>query len=117
MFEERLSAIRGRVGGALAVSLVARDGIPVESDVADSSLDLEVLAAELLTQVREIADDHRELSVGAVRQFSITTDRYTLMLGALTEDYFLLLVLGENGNFGRARYELRRAPLEFARDL
>ncbi len=117
MFEERLSGIRRRIEGALAVSLVARDGIAVESEVADSDLDLEVLAAELLTQVRAIADDHRELSVGAVRQFSITTDRYTLMLGAVSEDYFLLLVLGEDGNFGRARYELRRAPLEFAKDL
>ncbi len=117
MFQQRLGAIRARIEGALAVSLVARDGIPVESENADSDLDLEALAAELLTQVRAITDDHRELSVGAVRQFSITTDRYTLMLGALTDDYFLLLVLGENGNFGRARFELRRAPLEFAEDL
>ncbi len=118
MFEARLRRLLDRVDGALAVSLVAADGIAVESCEADDrGPDLEVLAAELLDQVRAISDDHRELGVGEVCQFSISTDRYDILVSALTEDYYLLLVLGARGAYGRARFELRRARLDFEEDL
>ena len=116
MFAERLERIHRRLEGALAVSLVGRDGIPVESHNT-SELDVEALAAELLTQLRAISDDHRELSVGPVRHFAVTTDRYALMLGSLTDEYYLMLILGGRWNLGRARYELRRATLDFGDDL
>jgi predicted regulator of Ras-like GTPase activity (Roadblock/LC7/MglB family) len=116
MFGERLQGIHDRLDGSLAVSLVGRDGIPVESHLG-TEVDVETLAAELLTQVRAISDDHRELAIGPVRQFAVTTDRFTVMLGALTDEYFLLLVLGEAASLGRARYELRRASLDFDDDL
>jgi hypothetical protein len=40
-----------------------------------------------------------------------------VMLGRLTDGYYLMLVLGQGGNVGRARYELRRAPLDYEKDL
>jgi predicted regulator of Ras-like GTPase activity (Roadblock/LC7/MglB family) len=117
MFLERLEAIRSRIGGALALSLVDHDGIPVESINSDPDLDLEMLAAELITQARSISDDHRELGVGRVHQFSVSTDRFTLMVGSVAEGYYLMLVLGADGSYGRARFELRRARLLFEQDL
>ena len=66
MFLERLSAIQGRIDGAIALSLVDRDGIPVESVNSSPDLDLEVLAAEMLAQVRLVSDHNRELAVGDV---------------------------------------------------
>ena len=117
MFTERLQQVTDHLDGALAVSLVAKDGIPVESIAVDQDLDLEVLAAELMSQVRAVSQDHRELSVGKVRLFSLTTDQLILMVGALTDDYYLLVVLEAGSNFGRARFELRRAVLLFEEDL
>ena len=117
MFLDRLSRISNRIDGALALSLVARDGIPVESFSSDPDLDLDVLAAELIAQVRSITENHRELEVGDVQQFSVTTDRLTLMVSAVAADYYLLLVLGPEGTYGRARFELRRARLFLERDL
>lgn len=116
MFSERLEQVRDRISGTLSVSLVAKDGIPVES-VGGKSLDLEMLAAELMSQVRAVAQNQQELSVGKVRQFSVTTDQLALMVGALTEDYFLMIVMENEANFGRARFELRRAVLLFEDDL
>ena len=116
MFADRLKRLHDRLDDALAVSLVARDGIPVES-FSSAELDIEALAAELLSQVRSISNDHRELEVGPVRQFAVTTDKYSLMLGSLTDDYYLLLVLSDGCSLGRARYELRRATLDFESDL
>src|SRR5215470_8067886 len=107
MFLEQLSSISDRIGGVLALSLVAKDGLPVESVASDPDLDLEVLAAELTAQARAISENHRELNVGEVQQLAVVTDRVTLMVSAVTPDYYLLLVLGADGNYGRARFELK----------
>ena len=117
MFLERLAKIRNRIEGARALSLIDKDGIPVESVSTDPDLDLELLAAELITQSRSISDDHRELGVGEVQQFSVSTDRLTLMVSSVGKGYYLLLVLGPGGNYGRARFELRRARLLLEDDL
>ncbi len=117
MFRERLKDLYERIEGTLAVSLVAHDGITVESFGGEEDLDLEALAAELLAQARSISAEYREIDVGELRQFSVTTDRYELLVGAVVEGYYLLLVLGSAGSYGKARFELRRATLRFEEDL
>ncbi len=117
MFTDRLRQVSERIDGAMALSLIAKDGIAVETYVREGDLDLELLAAELMSQVRAVAQNHQELSVGQVKHFSVTTDRYVFMVGALTEDYFLMLVLQARSNTGRARFELRRSVLLFEEDL
>ena len=117
MFEDRLQNIASRLGDARLVALVADDGIPVEITGDSAEIDVEALAAEMITQVRAIADQHDEMGMGRVRQLTITTDQQTLMLGTLAAGYYLLLALGEAASVGRARFELRRAPLAFDSDL
>lgn len=118
MFTERLNELSSRIEGALALSLVADDGMPVESvSSPQSALDLEALAAELMAQVRAMSQNHQELAVGQVRHLSVTTDRFTFMISAVSKDYFLMLVLEAGANAGLARFELRRAKLLFERDL
>ena len=117
MFLDRLNKISERIDGTIALSLVDQDGIPVESVSTDPEVDLELLAAEMVTQLRAIRDNHRELSMGKVRQFSVTTEMVTLMVSSVTSEYYLLLVLGDGGNYGRARFELRRARLLLESDL
>jgi predicted regulator of Ras-like GTPase activity (Roadblock/LC7/MglB family) len=117
MFLDRLNRISNRIDGAIALALVAKDGIGVESVSSDPGLDLEVLAAELVAQARAISENHRELEAGDVQHLAVTTERMTLMVSSVTTDYYLLLVLGPEGNHGRARFELRRARLLLERDL
>ena len=117
MFEDRLQAIASRLGKARLVALVAEDGMPVETHKESAEIDVEALAAEMITQVRAIADQHDEMGMGRVRQLAITTDQQTLMLGTLAAGYYLLLALGAGASVGRARFELRRAPLAFDPDL
>ena len=117
MFLDQLSRISNRIDGALALSLVAKDGMPVESVSSDPDLDLEALAAELVAQVRSITENHRELDVGEVQHLSVMTDRLTLMVSSVATDYYLLLVLGPEGNPGKARFELRRARLVLETEL
>jgi len=117
MFIERLNEISNRIDGAVALALVAEDGITVESYSADTDLDLDLLAAELITQVRAIAENHKELAAGDVRQVTVATRRMTVMVSSVSESYYLVLVLGEGSNRGRARFELRRARLLLEPDL
>jgi predicted regulator of Ras-like GTPase activity (Roadblock/LC7/MglB family) len=117
MFLDQLSRIGNKIEGTIALSLVAKDGIPVESFSTDPDLDLDVLAAELVAQARSISENHRELDVGSVQQLSVSTDRLTLMVSSVASDYYLLLVLGPEGNYGKARFELRRARLLLEEDL
>lgn len=117
MFIERLNEISDRIEGALAVALVAEDGITVESYSTESELDLDLLAAELITQVRAISENHKELAAGDVRQVTVATDRMTVMVSSVSDSYFLVLVLSGDGNRGRARYELCRARLLLEPDL
>ncbi len=117
MFLERLSQVSARIEGARALTLVGEDGIAVESVSSSPDLDLDLIAAELIAQLRGIAHDNREFRMGEVQQFSVTTDRYTFIVSAVARGYFLLLVLGECGVHGRARFELRRARQLFEKDL
>jgi predicted regulator of Ras-like GTPase activity (Roadblock/LC7/MglB family) len=117
MFVDRLNEIKRRIEGTVALALVARDGMQVESISSNSDIDLEVLSAELMTQVRAISQNHQELSVGSVRHLSVITDRMVMMVSAVADDYFLLLVLEPGANTGKARFELRRSKLAFEGDL
>lgn len=117
MFIERLNEISDRIDGALALALVADDGITVESYSATSDLDLDLLAAELITQVRAIAENHKELAAGEVRQVTVATERLSVMVSSVSDSYYLVLVLAQGGNRGQARFELRRARLLLEADL
>lgn len=117
MFAERLNQVSSRIEGVQALALIARDGMQVESISNRDDLDLDALAAELMTQVRAISQNHEELSVGKVRHLNVTTDRLTMMVSAISDEYFLLLVLTTGSSAGRARFELRRARLLFENDL
>ena len=67
MFLEQLSRISDRIGGVLALSLVAKDGIPVESVSSDPDLDIDVLAAELVAQARSITDNSEPAGTSSER--------------------------------------------------
>src|SRR5262245_34603264 len=111
MFLERLGTISGRIDGAVALSLVDRDGIAVESVSATPELDLDAVAAELVAQVRAISAQQQELATGEVEQLTVVAERMTFVVSAVAAGYYLLLALAPTGSLGRARFELRRASL------
>jgi predicted regulator of Ras-like GTPase activity (Roadblock/LC7/MglB family) len=117
MFLERLGNISARIEGAIALSLVDRDGIPVESVSSSADLDLDAVAAELITQVRAISAQQQELSVGEVQQFTVVAERMSFVVSYVASGYYLLLALTPSGNLGRARFELRRAQLSLEDEL
>lgn len=108
MFRDVLTGVRDRVEGAMAASLIGLDGIAVET-VGDRSIPLDVLGAEFGSFVKSIRHANTELNTGDVQQFSLVTEKYITFLSEVTPDYYILLVLRPDGNYGRARFELSKA--------
>lgn len=116
MFKDVLQGIRDRVEGALAVSLIGLDGIAVDS-IKGNGVPLDVMGAEFGGFVKSIKLSNTELNTGEVLQFSIVTEKYTAFLSAVTSEYYVLLVMRPDGNFGRARFELARAKQQLRNEL
>jgi predicted regulator of Ras-like GTPase activity (Roadblock/LC7/MglB family) len=110
VFRDVLTGLRDRVDGALAASLIGLDGIAVET-IGDRAIPLDVLGAEFGSFIKSIRHANTELDTGEVLQFSLVTEKYITFLSAVTTDYYILLVLRPDGNYGRARFELSRAKL------
>lgn len=108
MFRTILQGIQNRVEGAIAVSLIGLDGIAIES-IKSNGVPLDVMGAEFGGFVKSIRLSNTELNTGDVLQFSIVTEKYTAFLSAVTSEYYVLLVMKPEGNYGRARFELARA--------
>lgn len=117
IFKSTLETISRKVEGVKAASIIGSDGIALQTvgEVPQSTLD--GLAAEATAFAKSIRVSNTELGSGELEQFSIVTDRAVTVLSSLTPDYFLLLVLGRDGNFGRARFETRKARAILAPEL
>ena len=108
MFREVLGNVAERVEGTLAVSLIGLDGIAVET-FSVGAAPLEAMGAEFGSFIKSIRVTNTELDTGEVLQFSLVTEKYIAFLSAVTPEYYVLLVLRPDGNYGRARFELARA--------
>lgn len=108
MFKDVLTEIRRKVEGAVAASLIGLDGIAVET-VGDHDVPLDMLGAEFGSFIKSIRHANTELKTGQVLQFSLVTEKYITFLSEVTPDYYILLVLRPDGNYGRARFELAKA--------
>ena len=82
-----------------------------------ADLDVDSVAAELVALASSISKEQRELSVGEVRQFTISGEQMTFLLSRVGTDFWLLAALEPESSLGRARFELRRAALYLEDDL
>ncbi len=98
-----------RTPGALAVSVVGLDGIPVEKITLGSEVNIDLVSAEGITLVKRTTGPAggRETP----EEISITTASGLMILRALGQDYYLCLLVGRDCLPGRARYEAWRAGL------
>jgi predicted regulator of Ras-like GTPase activity (Roadblock/LC7/MglB family) len=107
-FRDVLQGIRDRVDGTLAVSLIGLDGISVEK-LSGDNVPLDVMGAEFGSFIKSVRLSNTELNTGQILQFSLVTEKYIAFVSEVTPEYYVLLVLKPDGNYGRARFELTRA--------
>jgi predicted regulator of Ras-like GTPase activity (Roadblock/LC7/MglB family) len=107
-FREHLQDVCAGVEGAVACSLMGVDGIEVDSHVSsEEELDLKSLLVEysgVFRSARDAADVHQ---AGGISEVSINTDKLVTVARLVSPDYFMVVALKPDGNYGKARYLLR----------
>jgi len=116
-FTQILRRISDRVGGARAVSLVGADGIPVETWGSTEGLSMETVAAEMAGLLRAARSAGSASGAGSIREVATVAEGAITVLSRVTGEYYLLLLLGGEGNLGRGRFELRKAAAALEKEL
>jgi predicted regulator of Ras-like GTPase activity (Roadblock/LC7/MglB family) len=108
-FREHLQQVVENVDGAVACSLMGTDGIEVDSHHLEDQggLDVGTLLIEyssLFRAAREAAAAHQ---AGAIAELSVQSERLLVVARLVSPEYFMVVALRPDGNFGKARYLLR----------
>jgi predicted regulator of Ras-like GTPase activity (Roadblock/LC7/MglB family) len=108
-FLSHLQEVVSQVDGAIACSIMGFDGIAVETHQIEGADELDVASswvefANVLSQVKNATE---ALKTGAVSELSINTERVVTLMRLVTPEYFLVLALKPEGNYGKGRYVMR----------
>jgi len=108
-FRTHPESVVNQVDGSLACSVMGFDGIAVDTHQNEEALELELNGAwieyaNLLGQLRQAAE---VLKTGEVQEVSINSERVLTLIRLVSPEYFLVLALRADGNYGKGRYVLR----------
>ena len=117
-FSAHLEQVLKQVEGAVACSVMGFDGYSVDTQTSkDPGVDLEALLVEYGTMLTKIRETAKGLQAGSVSEVVINTDKLTTIARPLTPQYYLVLALSPDGNFGKGRYALRIAAPKVTAEL
>jgi predicted regulator of Ras-like GTPase activity (Roadblock/LC7/MglB family) len=107
-FRELLQQVVQNVDGAVACALMGVDGIEVDSVLQEEvGLDVRTLLIEyssLFRAAREAAAAHE---AGGVSELSVQSERLLVVARLVSPEYFMVVALKPDGNFGKARFMMR----------
>jgi predicted regulator of Ras-like GTPase activity (Roadblock/LC7/MglB family) len=108
-FRAHLRQVCDEVEGAVACSLMAVDGIEVETHLAadDAEVDLRTLLVEYSGLFRTATEAAQSNQAGGLAELSVATDKLTAVARVVSPEYFMVVALRPDGNTGKARYLLR----------
>ena len=108
-FKETLKTLVAQCSGALGGVIMGYDGIAIEEYLADTAgLDVQTLAIEYASVLKEIKRTVGVLQTGELEEVSIIAQQCTVIVRGVSDDFFVALVLTAEGNFGKGRYLLKR---------
>ncbi len=105
-----LTEICDGVPGAFAASIIAADGVPVdtvEAQTADGELDIGSLLVEYSALLGQVRSSAQMFAAGDLEELSISSANLTTIIRPLSLEFFVALALAPGGNFGKGRYLLR----------
>lgn len=122
-FRETLEEVVGAVPGSVTCSVMGFDGIAVDTlqpdATAETAAELDLSAAlveygNLLGQLKLTA---QTLKTGAVAELSVNSEKLLTIMRMVNQDYYVVLALTPEGNYGKGRYALRLAAPKLAKEL
>lgn len=121
-FRESIEKLLERIDGAVSCALMGFDGITVDvatkSDVpVGATPDVQTLSMELAHLIAQTRRTMESVEGGALEEFTLRTDKLTLVVRVLTSEYFLACAILPRANLGRARYLMRLTAPGLRADL
>jgi predicted regulator of Ras-like GTPase activity (Roadblock/LC7/MglB family) len=122
-FREHLEGVVSSVDGSVFCSVMGFDGIAVDSHQpatqaeAAASLELNNALIEygnLLSQLKQTA---QTLKAGAVTEMSVNSEKLLTIMRMVNQDYYVVLAMLPDANYGKGRYALRLAAPKLAKEL
>jgi len=119
MFMDALQGILKRAEGSLGVMIMGLDGIPVEKAWQDdeSHSNFDIAVAEYTSLIKKANQSNGDTRLGGLREITVSNSNAVFIMRLLGDDYFLALIMSPEGNFGRGRYELRKAELQMEHEF
>ena len=119
MFKEALETIIRNTDGSIGALIMGTDGIAVEKVMDEEARDanLDIAAAEFTSLVRNAQRTGNDTGLGSLRELVVHLEGAVVIMRLFSKDYFVVLALKSDGNFGRGRFELRKAELQLAREF
>jgi len=115
--KETLKGIVENVGGGIGAVIMGYDGIPIEEYILEGIFDVQIVAVEYVNIMKEVKRTLEVLKTGEMEEILITTGQSRIIIRSICEDFFILLALDENGNYGKGRYLLKREAPKLREDL
>lgn len=117
IFSDVMREVASRVDGCLGLVVMGMDGIPIEKLVVDPTANFELLSTEctaILHTARQASDD---VGAGSLKEMILMTDKLAVVAVTITEDYLFLCAMRRGGNYGKARFFLKRASLRLEKEF
>lgn len=110
MLSDTLESIAQKVEGTISAMVMGLDGFVIDQYIREErEVSLEAVAAEVASLVRQTQSASTNLSFGGLEEINWRTEGFYVLTQRITDEYFLCLLLAFGGNYGRARFELRKA--------
>lgn len=108
-FRNTLKTIVESVEGGVGAIIMGYDGIEIDAYVIDDSgFDVQLLAVEYATVLKEVKKTVEVLKSGEMEEVTIATKLYRVVVRAINDEFFVVLILLGDGNYGKGRYVLKR---------
>ncbi len=106
-FSDILREVVNGTEGALGALIVGLDGIPVEEYSVSKGMDIQSMTVEYSSLLKEIEKGSQAAQMGTTKEVTVMADNAMIMLRRLNEEYFFVLIIKPEGNFGKGRFLLR----------
>jgi predicted regulator of Ras-like GTPase activity (Roadblock/LC7/MglB family) len=116
--QETLQRLLDETPGATGVILMGFDGIAIDQVAADdATFDIEAMAMEFSFRFNELREAAKSLELGDLVDVTLKAEHGTVLVRLLGAEHFAAVLLSDPRQFGKGRYNLRRAAVQLASDL
>jgi predicted regulator of Ras-like GTPase activity (Roadblock/LC7/MglB family) len=104
-----IDEILNREPSVKSALILDKDGIVILEVVREDYKSAQELAIEYATALQQIIKVTDVLSLGELEEILVSTDKSVIVIRLITRNYYLILVIDNEGNIGKAKYLAKRS--------